>query len=105
MGAVPGGVNRSAASSFHEDFRRGNGFDQDPASGTKPAKFSRGKNDIFAAAIGGDPDGAGATGDLSPLSENAPAPPSPCEGDITRRQKSSRSSSGPRSKPSGSLVA
>ena len=72
MGAVPGGVNRSAASSFHEDFRRGNGFDQEPASGTKPAKFSRGKNDIFAAAIGGDPDGAGATGDPSPFRKVRP---------------------------------
>lgn len=67
MGAVPRGVNRSAASSFHEHFRTGDRFNQEPRARAEPPELSGGKNDIFAAAIGGDPNAAGPTGDSAPL--------------------------------------
>ena len=67
MGAVPGGVNRSAVSGFHEHFRTGDRFNQEPGTRAEPPELSGGKNDIFAAAIGGDPNAAGATGDSASL--------------------------------------
>jgi hypothetical protein len=72
MGAVPGGVNRRAASSFHEHFRTGDRFDQEPGSRAKPPEFFGGKNNIFATAIGGDPDAADATSDSTTLRKMGP---------------------------------
>jgi hypothetical protein len=67
MGAVPGGVNRSAKSSFHEGFRSGHRFDQEPSPRRKPPELSGAKHDIFAATIGGDPEAAGSAGDPASL--------------------------------------
>ena len=72
MGAVLRGVNRSARSRLDEKFRPGNRFDQEPGLGAEPPEFSGGKNDIFAAAIGGDPEAAGRTGDFASLRKMRP---------------------------------
>jgi hypothetical protein len=72
MGAVPRGVNRSARSRLDEKFRPGNSFDQEPGPGAEPPEFSGGKNDIFAAAIGGDPEATGSTGDPASLGKMRP---------------------------------
>jgi hypothetical protein len=72
MGAVPGSVNMSAVSSFHEHFRTGDRFNQEPGARAEPPELSGGQNDIFAAAIGGDPNAAGATGDSASLREMRP---------------------------------